>query len=342
MAIVTQAASEEAAEKPIGKAGGPEEKVGEAEALEGCSCSTVATLASSLVWPAICCLPLVLTLGGPLGLGYQNVFPRAWYDEEPVEPVRGDYGVADPRTVKPLGLILGILAVAVGQVFMLAYHLLRRSSLLGFTQHIQPEARVYDYLQGLKSHLSQPEGFALIGSYLVGTWMLGWMPSSYYSFAGGINWVHVAAQLLLQDFFQYAMHMGEHKISAWIYRHSHKPHHRFTNPKLFDAFDGSLADTSAMIVVPFILVARLVHANVWSYMAFGSLYANWLVLIHSEFAHPWDPVFRRLGFGTAADHHVHHRLFVFNYGHLFMYWDRVLGTYKSPSELAGKYFNKDV
>jgi lathosterol oxidase len=39
-------------------------------------------------------------------------------------------------------------------------------------------------------------------------------------------------------------------------------------------------------------------------MAFGTIYASWLTLIHSEIQHPWDPVFRKLGLGTASDHHV--------------------------------------
>eukprot|EP00429_Kryptoperidinium_foliaceum_P128006 CAMPEP_0176266880 /NCGR_PEP_ID=MMETSP0121_2-20121125/42873_1 /TAXON_ID=160619 /ORGANISM="Kryptoperidinium foliaceum, Strain CCMP 1326" /LENGTH=347 /DNA_ID=CAMNT_0017606929 /DNA_START=57 /DNA_END=1100 /DNA_ORIENTATION=- len=303
--------------------------------------STMEMLASLLVWPAICALPLTLTLGGSW-FGYKSVFPASWYDEAPVKQDLGAYGVADPRTIKPLGLTLGLLGVAVGQAFMLMYHWLRRSAKLGPTCKIQPLDRAYDFVEGLKSHLSQPEGFVQIGGYLIGTWMLGWMPASYYSFTGGINWVHVAAQLLVQDCIQCLMHWGEHKISMWFYRMSHKPHHRFTNPRLFDAFDGSVVDTTCMIVIPLALTARIVPSNVWSYIAFGTLYANWLVLIHSEFAHPWDPLFRRLGFGTAADHHVHHRLFVFNYGHLFMYWDRVLGTYKDPKSLAGKHFNKGV
>ena len=88
------------------------------------------------------------------------------------------------------------------------------------------------------------------------------------------------------------------------------------------------------------MTARCVDANVWSYMAFGSLYANWLTLIHAEYKHPWDSAFRAIGFGTAADHHVHHKTFVSNYGHLFMYWDRVMGTYKDPANVAE--FNKGV
>jgi sterol desaturase/sphingolipid hydroxylase (fatty acid hydroxylase superfamily) len=291
------------------------------------------------VWPLICAVPLTLTLGQDSD-SYRAIFPAEWFDESPVKPVLTEYGVADPRTVKPLGLSLGILAVAVGQVFTVTYHALRRAGFLGATQRIQAQDRQYNFLEGVMTHFAQPEGFALIGGYLVGTWMLGWMPESYYSFAGGINWKHVAAQLLLQDLIQALMHLGEHKVSAWVYKNSHKPHHRFINPRMFDAFNGSLTDTLLMIIVPFVIVARLVPANVWSYMTFGSLYANWLVLIHSEFHHPWDGLFHRIGFGTAGDHHVHHRLFVYNFGHLFAYWDRVFGTYKSPAELEGHLFQK--
>ena len=46
--------------------------------------------------------------------------------------------------------------------------------------------------------------------------------------------------LLIQDAIQYAMHVGEHSISPWLYKNSHKPHHHFTNPRLFDAFDVTI------------------------------------------------------------------------------------------------------
>ena len=110
---------------------------------------------------------------------------------------------------------------------------------------------------------------------------------------------------------------------------------------MFDAFNGSVTDTVLMILVPLYTTALCVRGvNVWSYMAFGSLYANWLTLIHSEWPHAWDPIFRRLGFGTAADHHVHHKLFTKNYGHLFMYWDYAGGTYRDPANVS--VFNRGV
>jgi alternative squalene epoxidase len=166
------------------------------------------------------------------------------------------------------------------------------------------------------------------------------LPKSYYSFEGGFRLPYVFAQLLCIDFLQTLMHFAEHKVHSAIYRASHKPHHRFINPKLFDAFDGSSTDTILMILLPLYITANLVHCNVWEYMAFGSIYSCWLTLIHSEIVHPWDRYFQKIGFGTAADHHVHHKLFVFNFGHLFMWWDKVLGTYKSP--LSVENFNRNM
>jgi len=265
-----------------------------------------------LVWPSIVILPLILTTGN----FYQTVFPSTWYDNKPT-----DYWqtVEKGKWPLPLGLILGILAVVVGQLFTILYFALRRFGYMGTLVSVQKEgATKYELLEGISTHLFQPEGFVMLGGYLIGTWMFGLMPASYYSFSGGINWIHVAAQLLLQDFVQYLMHLLEHRASANFYRLSHKPHHRFTNPRMFDAFNGSPTDTFVMILVPLVITARLINANVWSYMAFGSLYANWLTLIHAEYVHPWDSLFQALGWGTAADHHVHHKLFVSNFGHLFM------------------------
>mmetsp|Transcript_68075 Transcript_68075/g.127124 ORF Transcript_68075/g.127124 Transcript_68075/m.127124 type:complete len:329 (+) Transcript_68075:54-1040(+) len=292
---------------------------------------------SWLLWPLLATLPLALTAGAPR---YRNLFPAHWFDEEPI--AHPGFGLATWRKVKPLGLCLGLAAVVVGQACVIVYHSLRRWQYLGRTTKIQDQDRPYDLSEGIRTHLAQPEGFVLLGGYLAGSWMFGLMPSSYYAFGGGLNWLHVAVQLLLQDSLQYCMHVGEHKISTWIYRHSHKPHHRFTNPRIFDAFNGSLSDTLLMVVAPLAMTAQLVASNVWSYMAFGSIYAGWLVLIHSEYSHPWDALFRALGFATPADHHVHHRLFTYNYGHLFVYWDKIFGTYQDPRSYRGTYFNKEL
>lgn len=240
------------------------------------------------------------------------------------------------------GLAFGLSSVAIGHFFTLLYfYLLKNKYILSHLILVQKKKlNNYNYYNALVTHLFQHEGFIIIGSYLVFTWNYKIMPSSYYSFDGNIIWFDVLLQLVIQDFLQFIMHIIQHKSYSALYKISHKPHHKFINPKIFDAFNGSYIDTLIMVIFPLLITAQLVHTNVWSYVTFGTLYANWLVLIHSEYSHPWDFLFRLVGFGTSGDHHVHHKLFVYNYGHLFMYWDFLYGTYKNP--LSIDLFNDEI
>uniref|UniRef100_A0A7S0MFF9 Uncharacterized protein n=1 Tax=Cryptomonas curvata TaxID=233186 RepID=A0A7S0MFF9_9CRYP len=52
------------------------------------------------------------------------------------------------------------------------------------------------FWNGVLSHLSQPEGFILLGGYLSGTWMFNLMPKSYYSWDGGVNIVMYACRFV--------------------------------------------------------------------------------------------------------------------------------------------------
>jgi alternative squalene epoxidase len=261
-------------------------------------------LASYGVWPLMVSLPLVLTVEQS-PWHYAKIFPPHWYDNnDPLAAANND------NWPRPLGLFLGIATVAVGQIgTSLFFYLYKFHYFTNETKSIQTKgAPEYDFMEGIITHYSQPEGFGLLVGYLCLTWMLNLLPPSYYSFEGGIQWTETFICLVLQDLFQYIMHRLEHDISPQFYQMSHKPHHRFTNPRFFDAFNGSLTDTLLMIIIPLYLTAMIVRtANVWTYMAFGSTYSCWLTLIHSEFVFPWDPYFRRFGLGTPADHHVHHK-----------------------------------
>lgn len=292
---------------------------------------------TAIVWPLMLTVPLALTTLPHMPTHYTALFPKEWYEYDPTDLT---------SRPKPLGLSLGLLTVAVGQLLCLFVFYFFKYGFLSFGKEplsIQTKgARPYQFFEGLTTHLSQPEGFILLGGYLVGTWMFRLMPAPYYSFEGGIEWPKVFACLVVQDGIQYVMHLLEHNVHPTFYRYSHKPHHRFTNPRLFDAFNGSILDTVCMILIPLYSTANVVHCNVWSYMAFGSMYANWLTLIHSEYTFPWDQLFHTIGFGTPADHHVHHAFFKFNFGHLFMWFDMVSGTYRNPSMFAPKKFNERV
>jgi sterol desaturase/sphingolipid hydroxylase (fatty acid hydroxylase superfamily) len=290
----------------------------------------------ALVWPLMSTVPLLLS-SEYSPISYQDIFPVSWYEYEP------------NGRPKPLGLILGILAVGVGQFWVCFFFYLFKYGYLSARPCREPlsiqtkGARVYDFMEGLLTHLAQVEGFVLLMSYLTITWMAGIMPKAYYTFDGTIQYKELFLCLLIQDGLQYTVHLLEHIVSPSFYQISHKPHHRFINPRLFDAFNGSFLDTICMVVIPLFLTSQIVrNCNVWTYMSFGSSYSCWLTLIHSEYAFCWDGMFRLLGLGTPADHHVHHKFFKFNYGHLFMWFDRLAGTYRNPRSFAPRVFNQKV
>jgi hypothetical protein len=121
--------------------------------------NSVDDVISTAVWPLIISLPLSLTVGE----NYKTVFPSEWYDVSP-----RDFWVS-PERPSPLGLTLGILAVVVGQCFTLAYFVNRKLKREKSLQSIQKRgAPPYELWEAICTHLAQPEGFVMLGGYLIG------------------------------------------------------------------------------------------------------------------------------------------------------------------------------
>lgn len=83
----------------------------------------------------------------------------------------------------------------------------------------------------------------MVYGYLSLTWLAGLQPASYYDMTAPLNWSHVLVQFLVVDFFTYVDHVLEHSF-PWYYQRSHKNHHVFRQPKLYNAFNGSVPDTA--------------------------------------------------------------------------------------------------
>eukprot|EP00457_Paulinella_chromatophora_P012272 gb/GEZN01012471.1/.p1 GENE.gb/GEZN01012471.1/~~gb/GEZN01012471.1/.p1 ORF type:complete len:294 (+),score=26.33 gb/GEZN01012471.1/:135-1016(+) len=232
----------------------------------------------------------------------------------------------------PVGLGLGILFVAIFQIIGVVYYYLRQVR-WGPVQSIQIRAPKVNFYEDVITHATRLEAFVMLVSYLSFTWMFRIMPPSYYDLQAPINWLTVFMQLASVDWWTYVIHRIEHHFK-WIYVHSHKSHHRFVIPKMLNAFTGSLADTSLLILIPLIVTTRCVPwAHCWDYIAFGTIYSFDFLIIHCEFRNPWDPLFEVLGVGTASHHNVHHAILNKNYGHLFMWWDMIFGTYIEPCKV---------
>eukprot|EP00959_Pyramimonas_sp_CCMP1952_P253956 5305532-Pyramimonas_sp.AAC.2 len=127
----------------------------------------------------------------------------------------------------PVGLSLGILSVIIGQIVVICYMYAMRAR--GCLKPVQlAGAQQYRFREALATHVSEVGGLLLLGFYLCATWMFNLMPASYYSFEGGVQPLMVLMQLISQDFIQTFMHYGEHKIHPYLYKISHKPHHRYS------------------------------------------------------------------------------------------------------------------
>ncbi len=236
----------------------------------------------------------------------------------------------------PVGLFLGLFSVAVGQVVIVLYYYVRRE-LLQSSNYIQvkqqePKTSLWT---DLAHHVSAPESFLLVFGYLSFVWMFQLLPASYYDLSGPVSLWQLLLQFLVVDFFTYLMHRIEHIFPA-LYIRSHKPHHHWISPKMFNAFNGSVPDTVSLILIPLFLTHQVCrYVNNWTFIAFGTLYAAQFTLIHCEFHHPWDRLLKLFWIGTAEDHSMHHALVTCNYGHFFTIYDRLFGTYRE-----GKTSNK--
>ena len=227
-----------------------------------------------------------------------------------------------------LGLLMGIGAVFTGQIVVLIYHYIC-NILVKFDDSIliQNNKIVKNFKQDISRHFKSGE-ISLLLFYLTFTWMFKLIPPTYYIMDNvRINWINVFRQLILIDFLMYVNHISEH----YFYNTSHNFHHRWANPTIFNAFNASIKDVMILIIFPLYITTNLIHTNTWTYMTFGTIYSSYLMLIHSEYKHPWDDLFRVFGIGTGTDHHVHHLKYKWNFGHFFTWWDRLFNTYRSPS-----------
>lgn len=195
---------------------------------------------------------------------------------------------------------------------------------------IQKENKKKTFYESIFIHFSHLEGFLLISLYLFIMWDYNLLSDNYYNHNKSIDIYNGCLFLLLLDFLQYISHFLLHKliyINTYLYTISHRYHHKFLNPVFYKAYSGSILDTVLMIIIPLHITQKLISLNYFTYLLVGNIYSCWLTLLHFDFHHPWDKFFKKIGFGTPSYHHVHHKTYKYNYGHLFIYWDKIFGTY---------------
>ena len=214
--------------------------------------------------------------------------------------------------------IYGILSIFFGQTIIIIYDYFIKLNSNKFNLDI--------YKNNIIKHISNIEGLFLLTSYLIITWKFELLPKSYYIMDFNIEYNKLLFFSLIQDFLQCIVHYLEHKI--FIIRKYHEHHHIYIIPNIYNAFDGSISDTFLMILIPLYTTTNIIHINTITYIIFGSFYSMHLFLIHADYDHIWDKYLPYIGIMNAKCHRIHHQKRIYNYSHIYSFWDRLLGTYK--------------
>ncbi|KAF2750302.1 hypothetical protein M011DRAFT_396746 [Sporormia fimetaria CBS 119925] len=137
--------------------------------------------------------------------------------------------------------------------------------------------------------------------------------------------------IVFTDFFIYWIHRYLHH--PLIYKHLHKPHHKWIMPTpyashAFHPLDG-YAQSIPYHVFPFIL-----PLHKFAYIILFVFINIWTVLIHDGEYYADNPIIN-----GAACHTMHHLYFNFNYGQFTTLWDRMGGSYRKPND---ELFRKEL
>jgi sterol desaturase/sphingolipid hydroxylase (fatty acid hydroxylase superfamily) len=144
----------------------------------------------------------------------------------------------------------------------------------------------------------------------------GW---GYFAFS-------VAVGIVGYDTWFYWQHRLLHR--AWWFRHVHSVHHRVSNPTPFGNF--ALHPVEALMgAACFLLFAVVVPVHPIALALVSTYVFGWGMIAHLSYelypaGFTRHPLFRWLN--TATFHNMHHRQVTNNFGSIFGYWDRLMGT----------------
>jgi Delta7-sterol 5-desaturase len=120
-----------------------------------------------------------------------------------------------------------------------------------------------------------------------------------------------------------------------FFRHLHSIHHRFREPNPMIAYAFHPVDSFTQSL-PYHLYVFIIPTNFWVYFPLFLFSSFWAVLIHDGVR--WIPGWLVPLVNYAGCHTTHHWFGRYNYGNYFTFWDRICGTYRSPSLLPDKFF----
>lgn len=145
------------------------------------------------------------------------------------------------------------------------------------------------------------------------------------------NWMQFPLFVLFTDFCIYWIHRGLHHPR--IYKHIHKPHHKWIMPTPYASHAFHPLDGYAQ-GLPYHIYPFLFPLNKIAYVFLFAFINIWTVMIHDGEYVANSPIIN-----GAACHTLHHLYFNYNYGQFSTLWDRLGGSYRKP---ADEMFQKEL
>ncbi|KAF2012496.1 hypothetical protein BU24DRAFT_452911 [Aaosphaeria arxii CBS 175.79] len=137
--------------------------------------------------------------------------------------------------------------------------------------------------------------------------------------------------ILFTDFLVYWIHRYLHH--PLIYKHLHKPHHKWIMPTPYASHAFHPMDGFAQSI-PYHLFPFLFPLQKFAYIALFVFVNIWSIMIHDGEYYAENPIIN-----GAACHTMHHLYFNFNYGQYTTLWDRLGGSYRKPND---ELFRKEL
>ncbi|EMC96890.1 hypothetical protein BAUCODRAFT_68200 [Baudoinia panamericana UAMH 10762] len=147
---------------------------------------------------------------------------------------------------------------------------------------------------------------------------------AFQLFGGWYNLLQFPLFLLFTDCGIYWIHRALH--SKLLYKHLHKPHHKWIMPTPYASHAFHPLDGYAQSV-PYHLFPFIFPLQKFAYIALFTFIQIWTVMIHDGEYVANSPIIN-----GAACHTMHHLYFNYNYGQFTTLWDRLGGSYRRPNE----------
>ncbi|KAK8844777.1 hypothetical protein IAR55_006627 [Kwoniella newhampshirensis] len=162
-------------------------------------------------------------------------------------------------------------------------------------------------------------------------WFLGEIRgySKLYENVGDYGWTYLVVSVLMflafTDFAIYWIHRLEHH--PLIYKHVHKPHHKWIVPTPYAALAFHPLDGYAQSL-PYHIFPFLFPLHKFAYLGLFVFVQFWTILIHDG-----DMIsghFLEKYINSPAHHTLHHLYFTCNYGQYFTWADDYFESYREP------------